>query len=375
MLVRRSGNVNAAEDALADAFAAALATWPTGGVPDAPEAWLLTAGRRALVRDRRHQGVRERAAPALAQLIEERVEAESPALGDERLALLMACAHPDIDRAVQPALMLQVVLGLDAARIASAFLLSPSAVGQRLVRAKRSIRARAIPFAVPDVAEVGPRLSSVLDAIYAAFGTGWDEAGGGLADEAIWLARLVVQLAPDRPEPKSLLALMLYADSRRDARRAGGAFVPLSQQDTRLWDVAAIAEAERLLREAATNSRGADRFGVEAAIQSLHIETRRTGRSQPAALLRLYDLLVQIAPAVGAATARAAAYAEAGAPAEALHQLDAIGHGGQYASWWATRARVLQLLGDNDGVAAALRMSAGLSTDPAVRAFLLAGVE
>ncbi|MBI3517330.1 MAG: RNA polymerase subunit sigma-70, partial [Proteobacteria bacterium] len=232
-LAARSGDIAAAEDALADAFRAALETWPTSGVPDAPEAWLLTAARRRMVDAARHARVREAWAPALA--LDAATEPADESFPDDRLKLLFVCAHPAIDAAARAPLMLQTVFGFDAARIAPAFLMAPSAMAQRLVRAKTKIRDAGIAFAVPEPRELAERLDGVLEAIYAAYGSAWDDVAGadprrhGLAEETIWLASLTAWLLPKAAEALGLVALLLYCEARRDARRAPDAgFVPLS---------------------------------------------------------------------------------------------------------------------------------------------------
>jgi len=235
-LAARTGDVAAAEDALADAFAAALATWPTGGVPDSPEAWLLQVARRKLSDAARRANTRRRHEPDLVIAIEEAAMARDPeAVAVERLSLLFACAHPAIDPTVRTPLMLQTVLGLDAARIAGVFLVSPAAMAQRLVRAKTKIKAAGIPFTLPERREWPARMDAVLQAIYGAYTAGWDLGGtgdGALASEAEWLARLVCELVPDHAEAAGLLALILHCEARRPAR-AGG-YVPLGEQDTAL---------------------------------------------------------------------------------------------------------------------------------------------
>ncbi len=226
----------AAEDALADVFLAALETWPRRGVPDKPEAWLLTAARRRLIDGTRHARVEAGALPALLAAADEAqaVASIDSVFPDERLKLLFICAHPAIDAVVRTPLMLQTVLGLDAARIASAFLVKPATMGQRLSRAKAKIRDAGIRFALPNAADLPPRLDAVLEAIYAAYGTGWDDVAGadprrrGLASEAIELGRLLRHLMPGEPEAQGLLALMLHCEARRKARRtAAAAYVPL----------------------------------------------------------------------------------------------------------------------------------------------------
>lgn len=376
ILAAGTRDLAAAEDALAEAFHAALRLWPERGVPDSPEAWLLTVARRRHGHMLRHRKVQAAAEPTLRLLME--VAPDMAEIPDRRLQLLMVCAHPAIAAEAQAPLMLQLVLGLDAVRIAACFLTAPAAMAQRLVRAKARIRDAGIAFDPPGPAELPPRLEAVMAAIYAAFGTGWadllpDEAGGrGLTEEAIWLARLLVALLPDAPEPKGLLALMLHAEARRPARRddAGG-FVPLMAQDPARWSRAFLAEAETLLRDAA-RAATLGRFQIEAAIQSVHVEMRLTGADHAGALLGLYDLLARIAPAAGVLVARAAALAGAGQPHAALRELDGLAEPlGGYQPWWATRAHVLGLLGDTLAAREAWRRAAALTEDPAVRAWLL----
>jgi RNA polymerase sigma-70 factor (ECF subfamily) len=217
-LAARSHDLTAAEDALADAFHLALETWPRDGVPIKPEAWLLTAAYRKIVDAKRHDRVLLAASGTLQLLDEGRIKDEkSDTFPDERLKLLFVCAHPAIDRAARTPLMLQTVLGLDVARIAAAFLVAPGTMAQRLVRAKAKIRDAGIAFEVPSLRDLAPRLDAVLDAIYAAFGAGWEDVAGAdvrlrnLVAEAIWLARLLVELLPDEPEAMGLLSLMLTA--------------------------------------------------------------------------------------------------------------------------------------------------------------------
>jgi len=379
----RTRDIAAAEDALVEAFAAALAQWPEGGVPANPEGWLLTAARRAAGHQRARALTARRAADVLALLAEEREDGPAAGQGrpfaDERLALLFVCAHPAIDPDAQAPLMLQTVLGLDAARIAAAFLVSGATMGQRLVRAKRKIRDAGIAFAVPDPAEAPQRLAAVLAAIYAAYGTAWDDTLGadaklaGLRAEALFLVRLTAELLPGEPEALGLLALILHCEARQGARRsADGGFVPLHAQDPALWSRDLVVEGETALRRAAALA-APGRFQTEAAIQSLHAHQRMTGARLTAPLARLYDVLAAFAPTTGVMVARAVAHAENGAAAAALAQLEAMGGVGAYQPWWAALARVHWLRGEGEAAAAAAATAAGLTTDPAIRAFLLSG--
>src|SRR5258707_2130983 len=256
-------DVASAEDALSDALIAALTTWPRDGVPQNPGAWLLTAARRSFIDLVRHRRVAEASEPTLLLLSEERKEATlSTEFPDDRLKLLFVCAHPAIDPAMHTPLMLQTVLGLDAARIAGAFLVSPKTMGQRLVRGYTRMRDGGIQFEVPQDRELPQRLEAVLEAIYTAFGIGWDDMAGvdqpgrDLAEEAIWLARVLRQLLPDEAEVRGLLALMLHCEARRGARRGpDGRYVPLSKQDTKQWSFPLIEQAEHHLAEAVIQGR------------------------------------------------------------------------------------------------------------------------
>lgn len=379
ILAARTRDVVAAEDALADAFRSALENWPTRGIPDRPEAWLLTAARHRLDHDWRHEQVKAAAASTLVAITEKAADMTvDTAFPDERLKLMFVCAHPAIDPTLQAPLMLQTVLGLEATHIAAAFLVSPAAMGQRLVRAKSKIRDAGIAFEVPEGDALPDRLAAVLTAIYAAYGTGWDDVLGadpkrkGLTEEAIWLARATVALCPASPEPKGLLALMLYCEARRPARRTSvGAYVPLDRQDTSLWSRPMIGEAERLLAEAATFGE-LGRFQLEAAIQSVHIERLVTGHENWDALLQLYGLLFAISPTAGIRVAYAAVLAEAGVADRALALLDDEKESMRnYQPYWAARGRVLQRLARTDEARRAFETAAGLTEDEAVRAFLL----
>jgi len=377
-------DVGSAEDALSNALVAALETWPRDGVPQNPEAWLLTAARRSFIDLVRHRQVAEASEPTLALLREEKdmiLSSLSGEFPDERLKLLFVCAHPAIDPAMHTPLMLQTVLGLDAARIAHAFLISPTTMGQRLVRAKTKIRDGGIRFEIPQESELPERLVAVLEAIYAAFGIGWDDMAGvdqrgrDLAEEAIWLARVLLQLMPAEAEVHGLLALMLHCEARRAARRGpDGRYVPLSEQDYEKWSKPLIEEAERHLGEASTRGR-AGRFQLEAAIQSVHAERARSGRIQWNAIMMFYEQLIRISPTLGTQTGYAAAVAEAKGADAGLAALDGIDSDdiSAYQPYWAVRAHLLRRLGKTPEALEAFDRAIGLTEDPAVRQFLLQG--
>jgi len=376
-LAARSRDVASAEDALGEALVAALRAWPLDGIPERPEGWLLTVARRRLIDHARHDRVRADGAVTLRLAVERAEEAAmQPEFPDDRLKLLFVCAHPAIDPAAHTPLMLQVVLGLDAGRIARAFLVSPATMSQRLVRAKIRIRDTGMAFAVPGAAELSSRLDAVLQAVYAAYGTSWDDVAGadarlrGLAEEAVWLARVLVRLLPSEPEAHGLLALLLHCEARRLARRgSGGEYVPLSEQNVTRWSRALIDEAERELTVAAAHGT-MGRFQLEAAIQSVHAQRAVTGRTEWSALAMFYEALVRCNPTLGALVGHAAALAAARGAAEGLAALDAIDASSvaRYQPYWAVRAHLLAKTGA-DATEAYMRAIA-LSEDDAVRAFL-----
>lgn len=381
LLAARTRDVAGAEDALSDAFAAALVDWPASGVPGAPEAWLLTVARRKLIDAARRRRSRTDAAGHL-QLMAEEIEAaaaDETRIPDERLSLMFACAHPAIAPGIRAPLILQTILGLDAATIGSAFLVSPSTMAQRLVRAKNKIREAGIPFRVPERSEIAGRLAAVLDAIYAAFSEGWSDPAGtevrrrNLAEEGIWLGRLVAALLPGEPEALGLLSLMLYAQARRDARRdAQGEYVPLADQDPALWNTQLIEEAEGLLARASALP-GTGRYQLEAAVQSAHVVRRLTGRSDWAAIEHLYDALLAMTGSPVVAINRAIAVAEMRGPAAGLEALETLSGDprlDEYQPYWAARAGLMAQKGEIEAADAAYERAIGLETDPAVRRFL-----
>jgi len=380
-LAARTRDVAGAEDALSEAFAAALARWPADGIPDNPEAWLLAVARRKTIDAARRRRSSAAAGPDLQLIAEElaAVAADVTQIPDERLALMFACAHPAIDPATRAPLMLQTILGFDAATIASAFLVAPATMSQRLVRAKNKIRQAGIPFRVPERAELRERLDAVLEAIYAVFAEGWSDPAGtdarrrNLAGEGIWLGRLVVSLLPEEPEALGLLALMLHAEARREARRnARGDYVPLADQDPGLWDSKFIDEAEALLSRA-SRSGVLGRYQLEAAVQSAHAVRRRTGQADWGAIERFYDALLALTGSPVVAINRAIAIAETRGPAAGLAALDSLADDGriaEYQPYWAARAGLLTRAGNLAAADAAYQLAIGLEVDPAVRAFL-----
>jgi RNA polymerase sigma-70 factor (ECF subfamily) len=380
-LAAQTGDVTRAEDALSEAFASALSDWPLHGAPRNPEGWLMAVAKRKIIDMVRRRNSGEKAAPHL-QLLGEEIEAAAEAgseIPDDRLSLMFACAHPAIDPGIRAPLILQTLLGFDAATIASAFLVSPAAMGQRLSRAKNKIREAGIPFRIPVSEDLPQRLGAVLESIYAAFAEGWSDSTGtetgrrNLADEAIWLGRLVAALLPDAPEALGLLALMLHSEARRSARRAAnGDYVPLAEQDPAQWDMRFIDEAEALLLRASQKGE-LGRYQIEAAIQSAHAVRRTTGRSDWAAVEKLYDALAILSASPVVAINRAIAIAENRGPAaglEALANLEGDERLNNYQPYWAARAALLARTGDVGAAEAAYERAIGLERDPAVRGFL-----
>lgn len=351
VLAARTRDVASAEDALAEAFAAALREWPERGSPENPEGWLLTVARRKLIDDARRRATRESAAAELDRLERELAardaESADAEIPDRRLALLFVCAHPAIAEDVRAPLMLQAVLGLDAATIAAAFLVSPQAMAKRLVRAKSKIRQAGIPFRVPEREELPGRLAAVLDAVYAVYTEGWSDPAGAdlsrrdLAAEAIFLARLLVELLPEEPEAPGLLALLLHAEARRRARRnAAGELVPLAEQDPARWERALVEEAEALIRRASARA-SLGRFQLEAALQSAHVHRRLTGEANWREVVRLYDALLALTGSPVVAVNRALAVAELEGAARGLELLPALEDDARlagYQPYWAARA-------------------------------------
>ncbi|SCX74117.1 RNA polymerase sigma factor [Variovorax sp. EL159] len=380
ILSARTHDIAASEDALSDAFARALERWPVDGIPDKPDAWLLSVARHRKLDAWRHTRVQDKATQTLLLLAGEAdmADAEGATVPDERLRLLFVCAHPAIDAPARAPLMLQTVLGLDAARMAGAFLTSPSTLGQRLVRAKARIRAAGIPFEYPQPRDLPQRLQDVLDGIYAAYGTGWEDVDGadalprGLTAEAIDLGRILCHLMPDEPEPLGLLALMLFCESRTAARRSEtGAYVPLDQQDITRWNHELLAQAEHHLRQA-SGMQSLGTYQLEAAIQSAHCERRAGAPVPPETLVALYEGLLALRPSIGAQVSRACALANARGPDIGLQALDAIpaDQVTNYQPFWAARAHLLAAGGARAAARQAYDRAIGLSANAAVRSYL-----
>lgn len=372
-------DVAAAQDAMGDALLKALEVWPVDGLPASPNAWLLAVAKRQLLQMARHDRVRYD--PAVTALLEQdAMSAASPDVPDARLKLLFVCAHSAIDEKVRIPLMLQFVLGLQAAEIAPALLVSPTALAQRLVRAKQKIRDAGLRFEEPEARELPERLHHVLESIYGAFGLSVDALDGAearvtdLREEAIYLCSIVCNLMPDAPEAWGLLALMTCVQARRAAQTdAHGNFVPLCQQDVRLWDRAAIVQADQWLWTAA-QKREPGPYQMEAAVQSAHCHRLFTGTTPWAGIANLYQQINIHFPTQGAWVAGAVALAEAGDVVAGLRQLDAMDLTvvQTFQPWWVARGYLLSLQGEKHmaQAAAAYQTAIGLSSQQKLREHL-----
>jgi predicted RNA polymerase sigma factor len=377
VLAAPTRDIAAAEDALADALERALERWPDDGIPANPEGWILTVARNRL-RDVWKSSAHRMTAPLDEfDSVSTSLEDDVPAITDRRLELMLVCAHPAIAPNIRTPLMLQVVLGVEAAAIAEAFAVEPATMAQRLVRAKKRIRDAGIPFVLPERDDLAERLPAVLEAVYGAYAIDWQLTPQGapiesLSAEALHLALVLAELLPDEPEVLALAALVCFSEARRPARRtADGAFIPLDEQDTSRWDTALIARGESLLRGAHKSGRPG-RFQYEAAVQSAHCARLAQGRVDHHALQKLHRALLRVAPSLGAAVASAAVDGEVDGPDAGLRALDAITDTAieRFQPAWTTRAHLLAEAGRDADAAEAYRRAIELTADPGVAEYL-----
>jgi predicted RNA polymerase sigma factor len=365
VLAAPTRDIAAAEDALADALERALARWPDDGIPTNPEGWVLTVARNRLRDVWKSSGYRLTESLNESDYAATSLDDETPAIPDRRLELMLVCAHPAIAPNIRTPLMLQSVLGVEAAAIATAFAVEPATMAQRLVRAKKRIRDAGIPFVRPERDDLAERLPAVLEAVYGAYAIDWQLTPQGaaiesLSAEALHLALVLAELLPNEPE--------VLGPARRTA---DGAFVPLDEQDARLWDQALIARGEALLRRA-HDYRRPGRFQYEAAIQSAHCSRALHGTVDLAVLRKLHRALLRVAPSLGAAVAAAAVDGEIDGPDAGLRALDEIDDPAveRFQPAWTTRAHLLAEAGRAAQAADAYRRAIELTTDPGVAEYL-----
>ena len=377
-LAARFRDLDLAEEALAFACQAAVETWDRDGVPRDPAAWLYAAGRRRgldLTRRARTRRDYRPDPPEPVATPEEVVIAAFEPIPDERLRLIFACCHPALAPEARIALTLRVICGLSTERLARAFLVSETAMIQRLTRAKAKIRDARIPFEVPAPEAWGERLEAVLTALEIAYAQAYEDAAGasdaaGLAEETLRLSGLLAELLPQEPEVLGLAALIRMAEARRPARvAADGAMIPLSEQDPSLWDPRRVSEAANLLSAAAVVGRTGPRQ-LLAAIHGAHVSRRDTGVTPWADIVALYDALLMLRPSPVAALNRAAALGEVAGPAAGLAALEEIDGLEGFAPWHAARGRLLAELGRGEAAAQALSTALDLVDTPAERLFL-----
>ncbi len=371
LMASRTGDIAAAEDALADAFLSALEHWPKTGIPANPEAWLMTAAKNRNLDAQRRQS---RSPITIVEELPEmtNLEHDPTAIPDRRLGLMFVCTHPAIDASVHTPLILQVVLGFEAADIGRTFLVSPTALAQRLVRAKRKIKDTRIRFELPDRSQMAARLPAVLEAIYGAYALDWLQEPGtrDMSAEAQYLSKLLSELLPSEPETLGLAALVAFAQARREARVNEGMLVPLDEQNTALWDEALIEEANRLLNRAVHLQRFG-RFQLEAAIQQVHLAGRKSGRTDWQAIVHLTEGLCRIWPTRGAQVSRAAAIAELVGPEVGLQQLLLIPTTeGSFQPYEATRAHLLARLQRIPEAQMAYDKAISVTVEPSCRRWL-----
>jgi RNA polymerase sigma-70 factor (ECF subfamily) len=376
-LIRVFGDIDVAEDAMQEAFAVALRTWPDGGLPPNPGGWITTTARnRAIDRFRRvsreQELLKEVAALSSGDDSSDMPEEEEP-VPDDRLRLIFTCCHPALSTEAQVALTLRLLGGLSTEEVARSFLVTEATMAQRLVRAKRKIKAARIPYRVPEAHELPERLGPVLAVVYLVYNAGLSgPAERGLCAEAIRLARILATLMPDEPEVAGLLALLLLTESRRASRtRPDGSLVVLGEQDRDRWDHTLIEEGQAIVRRCLRRNRPGF-YQLQAAINAVHADAASAEQTDWSQIVALYDQLLALTPTPVVALNRAIAIGEVEGPAAALALVDELDLGG-YHAFHATRADLLRRLGRDHEAASAYERAAALAPTDAERDFLRLG--